>query len=267
MIWQVLADLHGAHEALQTRVDLTRPLLMLGDNVNLVDFHTLTGVAARVLGKGDIARILLALTTGGPRKAREMADRLFFNNPERIAEAREVVREEYRELAGLLPESFCHVLHGNVDWPDLLGEALGARHVHATCVEYAGRRIGLVSGTGSYRNSMKLPGELDDAQYTAALNSIGAVDILCTHFPPALEGLTWDTVAKRDEGGGKMLTEYLGDVKPALHLFGHIHNPRERIANFGPTRLVNVGGFRYHRQVWELDLTDLRIAPRPQPAS
>jgi Icc-related predicted phosphoesterase len=259
MQWQVLADVHGAHEKLARLANLSQPIMLLGDNLNLVDFHSLSGIAARVLTKGDVARVLLALSTGGPKKALKLADRLFFKNPERIAHAKVEILKDYNELAALLPQTDCWVLNGNVDWPELLEQALGPRFIRASRIEIDGVRLGLLSGTGSYPYSMRLPGEMSDADYSAALNELGEVDVLCTHFPPAVEGLTWDVVAKRDEGGGAMLTEYLGDVKPALHLFGHIHNPREQVTQFQNTRLVNVGGFRYHGRVWRLDLETLDI--------
>lgn len=250
---QVAADVHGACKKLKEAIHPDLPLFLLGDNLNLVDFHTLSGVAAEVLGKKDIARILLALGTGGPKKALGIAKDIFFNDPDCVAHARRVVAREYAELADILPDD-CIVLHGNVDYPDLLREALGDRYVDAAVREIEGIRFGLLSGTGYYPYSIDLPGEATDEIYTEKLRTLGEVDVLCTHFPPAVDELTWDTVAKRDEGGGTMIVEYIRETKPGMHLFGHIHNPKVAEARLGETSLVNVGGFRYNGKVHVLEL-------------
>ncbi len=245
MPWTICADVHGAHDLLAAERPHNGPLFLLGDNLNLVDFHTLSGVAARVLSKADIGRIVLAIATGGPKKALKLADKLFFRNPEKIARARVEILKDYGELAKILPES-ARVIHGNVDWPDLLEEALGERYRDVGVEEIDGVRVGFLSGTGSYPYSMHLPGESDDDTYREKLFSLGPVDMLCTHFPPDIDGLTYDVVAKRSEGGSRALLDYLDRYQPRLHLFGHIHNPQVPETKRGNTRLVNVGGFRYN---------------------
>ena len=257
-VMQFIADVHGAHDLLKEKLDHTLPLAVLGDNLNLVDFRNLSGVAARVLTPADIGRILLALSTGGPKKAMELANDLFFQNPERVAAAQIEISKDYRQLAEVLPLDAL-VLHGNVDYPELLSAAIGLRWIEAETRSIDGVKVGFLSGTGSYPYSMHLPGEISDGQYTEKLWSLGNVDVLCTHFPPAVDGLTWDVVAKRDEGGGAMLTDYLRQVKPKLHLFGHIHNPKISELRFESTLLKNVGGFRYHGQVHQIDLERIGI--------
>ncbi len=258
MILQFVADVHGAHNRLKQHLDPDQPVFLLGDNLNLIDFHTLSGVAARVLTKTDIAQILMNLGVGGPKKALETANRLFFHHPERVKKAEVEIRKEYKILAEILPENAL-VTHGNVDYPQLLSEALGERYIDGAVKEINGVRIGMVGGTGSYPYSINLPGEHTDEAYAEKLWSIGKVDILCTHFPPAIDDLTWDTVAKRNEGGGTMVNDYIQQTKPKLHLYGHIHNPKLAQSTLGETTLLNVGGFRYHQRVHHIDLDDLRI--------
>ncbi len=256
MIWQFVADVHGADEKLVNLIDKNLPLALLGDNLNLVDFHTLSGIAARVLSKMDIGRILMNLGVGGPKKAMKLANEIFFHNPEKVAKAKIEIKKDYMKLASVLPEQTI-VLHGNVDWPDILKDAMGKKYIKAETRVINNIRIGFLSGTGSYAYSMKLPGEASDKDYEKALLSLGPVDVLCTHFPPDIDDLTWDTVAKRSEGGGAMLLEYIKDTRPALHMFGHIHNPAVASMQFGETRLLNVGGFRYNNQIHHIDMSSM----------
>lgn len=46
------------------------------------------------------------------------------------------------------------------------------------------------------------------------------VDILVTHWPPY--GIL-DTVFKRDRGGSKGILKFVREIKPKIHIFGHIH--------------------------------------------
>ncbi len=252
-VWQFVADVHGASERLRDAADPDFPLALLGDNLNLVDYHDLSGVAAKVLSPDDIARILSTLAEHGPAEALDLAGELFFDHPEKMAHARVEIRRQYEELARVLPPRAV-VLHGNVDWPDLLAEAVPDGYADVRVMDVAGVRVGFLSGTGAYPFSMNLPGEETDRHYAEKLWSLGPVDVLCTHFPPAVEGVTFDEVARRDEGGGTMLRDYILETKPRLHLFGHIHNPRVPETRLGSTLLKNVGGFRYHGRVHAIDL-------------
>ncbi|RJO71764.1 MAG: hypothetical protein C4523_03880 [Myxococcales bacterium] len=261
MLVQLTADVHGAHERLKSLCDPDLPLWLLGDNLNLVDFHSLGGVASRVLRKRDIARILFALSAKGAKAALAVADDVFFRNPEVQRRAEVEISKEYNKLKAILPPE-ATVLHGNVDWPDLLAKALGATYLDAGVKELAGVRVGFLSGTGAYPYSMRLPGERPDEEYAKLMWSLGKVDILCTHFPPAVDGLTYDAVATRDEGGGRMLNDYLLEMKPKLHFFGHIHNPQLAEAMLGETRLVNVGGFRARGKLFVLNLDSLEVSSR-----
>lgn len=255
---QVVADVHGDHEALAKRLSPAEGVLLLGDNMNLIDFRTLSGIATRVLSKADVARIILAMATGGAKKGLAIADKLFFKHPAKQKKAREEVGKDYEALAGVLPEEAV-VLFGNVDYPDVLQERMGARFIDCEKREIGGRTFGFISGTGAYPFSMNLPGEMTDDAFERRLFSLGRVDVLCSHFPPDVDDLTWDTVAKRSEGGGSMINRYIQETKPALHLFGHIHNPKQAKGFLGETKLVNVGGFRYHHRIHTLSLETLTL--------
>jgi Icc-related predicted phosphoesterase len=48
----------------------------------------------------------------------------------------------------------------------------------------------------------------------------GKVDILVTHWPPY--GIL-DKVFKRERGGSKGVLKFVKEIKPKIHIFGHIH--------------------------------------------
>ena len=256
MLWQLAADVHGDHEKLANCIDPHLPLLLIGDNVNLLDYKTLSGIATKVLSKKEIAKVLLTFASRGASAAKEYADKVFFKNPEKMAVAEVEILKEYKKLAAVMPENSI-VLHGNVDWPDLLSEAMGSMHVYKKVIIIDGLKVGLLSGTGYYPFTMDLPGAVSDEQYRKELFSLGSVDVLCTHFPPAISELTWDVQSKRDEGGGKMILEYLEEYQPKLHLFAHVHNPKQSEYQFQNTKCKNVGGFRYHGQIHQIDFSAL----------
>ena len=259
MILQVVADIHGAHEKLRRRIDPDLPLVVLGDSLNLLDFRTFDGVLLKVLGKRKLAGILMTFTTRGKKAAIERADRLFFQNEDAVRRTREIVEEEYSKLAEVLPER-AWVIHGNVDYPDLLVQAVGeTRYVRGGNREIGGRRVAFVAGTPSYHFAMNLPGELSDERFRANLSAIEPCEVLLSHYTPRIEDVMYDTVARKPWGGSRRLVGFCREHEVALHLFGHVHNPRRRIVEHGPTRFVNVGGFRYNGRVGLLDTETLEF--------
>jgi len=92
-----------------------------------------------------------------------------------------------------------------------------------------------------------LPGEMNIEEYDRRVRDLGPVEVLCTHYPPAVPALTFDTCADRDEAGSASLLEYIEEHSPTYHYFGHVHHPRVTSERLGSTCLVNVGFFREHR--------------------
>jgi Icc-related predicted phosphoesterase len=68
--------------------------------------------------------------------------------------------------------------------------------------------------------------------------------VLCTHIPPALPELLYDTTARRLERGSEALLAEVERAQPRYLLFGHVHQPLARRARVGRTECVNVGHFR-----------------------
>jgi Icc-related predicted phosphoesterase len=101
---------------------------------------------------------------------------------------------------------------------------------------------------GGLVSPMRTPYEITDEDYADKVAALGAVDVLMTHIPPALPTLTYDVVARRFERGSSALLEYVRDVQPRLHLFGHVHQPLSARTRLGRTECVNVGHFNATRR-------------------
>jgi len=101
---------------------------------------------------------------------------------------------------------------------------------------------------------MRTPYELDEAAYSAKIDALGPVDVLFTHIPPAIPELVYDVVARRFEVGSSALLEYVRDVQPRYHLFGHIHQPLIARTRVGRTECVNVGHFHDRERPFVLSL-------------
>ena len=68
-------------------------------------------------------------------------------------------------------------------------------------VEIGGRVFGFVGG--GLRTPMRTPYEISDEEYAAKVEAVGEVDVLCTHIPPEVPELVYDTVARRFERGSR----------------------------------------------------------------
>jgi len=68
--------------------------------------------------------------------------------------------------------------------------------------------------------------------------------VLCTHIPPAVPELLYDTAARRLEKGSVALLEAIRATRPRYSIFGHVHQPLARRTRIGVTECLNVGHFR-----------------------
>ena len=68
--------------------------------------------------------------------------------------------------------------------------------------------------------------------------------MLCSHIPPAVPQLLYDTVARRVERGSEALRRHIEATQPRYALFGHVHQPLARRVRIGRTECINVGHFR-----------------------
>jgi Icc-related predicted phosphoesterase len=239
----LVADVHGANDALARVASLGETLLVLGDLLNLIDYRTMDGLLAEVAGsglvgdlaelreRGDIAemsRRWRAFSDGREQELREFYDRR--------------ITESYLETRAALEGSNAYVTFGNADRPNLLREMLpeGVRFVDAEVVEIEGWSVGFAGGG---MESLGVPGEVGEAEMAAKLDGLGRVDILCTHVAPAVPQLSHDVVGGPIKESGAVL-QYLLEFKPRWHYFGDIHQPQAVAWRVGETLSRNVGYFR-----------------------
>jgi Icc-related predicted phosphoesterase len=90
----------------------------------------------------------------------------------------------------------------------------------------------------------RTPNEIADEVFAAKVEAVGAVDVLCSHIPPDIPELLFDTVAERMERGSQALLDAVRRTQPRYLLFGHVHQPLVTTVEVGRTRCVNVGHFR-----------------------
>ncbi len=248
MAVKIISDIHGEYGALAGELGPGDIAVMLGDYINLIDFRNLDGILAEVFTREEIVESLSLLARGRKELARHQIREAAGGTTEKFRRVRELARESYREFFEST-RCKCFLLYGNIDDPGLMREAAGvdAEVVEAGVISIAGERFGLVSGAPHGPWTVGLPGEMDPGEYARRVESLGPVDVLCTHYPPAVPELTWDTLADRDEEGSEKLLEYIDRYRPACHYFGHVHNPRISSFTRGPTRLINAGFFKAHQ--------------------
>jgi Icc-related predicted phosphoesterase len=109
-------------------------------------------------------------------------------------------------------------------------------------VELDGWTFGFVGG--GLRTAYRTPNEIDDDVFATKVAAVGDVDVLCTHIPPAVPELLYDTVARRMERGSEALLQLVTESRPRYVLFGHVHQPLQSRIRIGTTECINVGHFR-----------------------
>lgn len=248
MAIKVIADIHGEYEALVEQLAADDIAILLGDYVNLIDFRSLDGILSEVYSRQEVARALDLFARGNPHEARRKIGEVVGSSPEKAMMIRDLVKRSYVRLFESIP-CRCYMLYGNTDNPYLMDELKTENVEILECgvVEIQGQRFGFVSGAPHGPWTVGLPGEVEPEEYVRRVLSLEPVDVLCTHYPPAVPDLTWDLLAGRDEVGSEALLGYIESHAPAYHYFGHVHHPRESSCSLGGTTLVNAGFFRQLR--------------------
>jgi Icc-related predicted phosphoesterase len=138
-----------------------------------------------------------------------------------------------------------------VDRPVLLRASLppGIEYVHGETRSIEGHDFGSVGGGVS--TPVNAQGEVPDGEMAEMLDSLGPVDVLCTHVPPAVDPLRADVVTGRSERGSEPILDYIRSNQPALHLFGDVHQPKASTWRIGRTICRNVGYFRATGRAFE----------------
>ena len=241
----MVSDVHGSADALARAGDGADALVCLGDLVLFLDYADWRrGIFAELFGPAAAERLVALRTAKRFDEARAWSRERWASlegDPRRVLE--DAVRRQYAELFGVLPTP-AYLTYGNVDvphlWPDYLRE--GHHLLDGQTADIGGLRWGFVGG--GLRTPMRTPYEIDDEDYAAKVEAVGAVDVLACHIPPDVPELLYDVEARRFERGSRALLEAIRETSPRLVLFGHVHQPLQHRTRIGRTECVNVGHFR-----------------------
>ncbi|MDQ3877509.1 MAG: metallophosphoesterase [Actinomycetota bacterium] len=242
----VVSDLHGAHDRLTKAVPDGAVLLLLGDLVNLIDYRTRTGILYEVFNAEAVDQVSALRAKGDYESARDVIQTRGEGRQEEIrADIGRRVAEECAAVFAALPDP-TYLILGNVDSPPLAkalaDENPSVRLADGRVVELEGERFGFVGG--ALPTPLHVAGEVTEEEMRAKVESLDEVDVLCSHIPPAVPELCFDTLAGKAEFGSKDLLRYIEDVQPRRAYFGHVHQPLVSSMHIGRTLCVNVGYFR-----------------------
>ena len=263
MLISVVADVHGNFDDLARAADGADLLLVLGDLLDYVDYHDpAAGILGAVFG-ADLVRPFVRMRTRGDFAAlHDYNSQLWSRVADPARTIHEIVLDRYRQVVTLLPDNAL-VLLGNVDvaaaWAEVAPPHLQALDGEVRVVD--GTVFGFVGG-GSTRpgsvvrdtGSPWKPFVRSAVDFSAALAALPPVDVLCTHIPPKLTTLRYDTVPARLEMYGPGLVEYIDAHQPRYALSGHVHQPIGARLRRGRTECVNVGHFQRSARPYRLAL-------------
>jgi Icc-related predicted phosphoesterase len=240
-------------------------LICLGDMLLFLDYADPgQGIYAELYGEPYTREYIALRTAKRFDEARALTMRLMTSGngsagagPGSMREAAGgIIRRQYKEMFDALP-SPAYLTYGNVDLPELWAENLKPGHqvIDGGRVVVGGFSFGF-AGAGLL-SPYRTPNEIPESAFAAKLEAIiadGPADVLCTHIPPAVPELLFDTVARRLETGSVSLLELIKTMQPRYALFGHVHQPLARRVRIGRTECINVGHFRATRTPFVLDL-------------
>ncbi|PZH07028.1 metallophosphoesterase [Streptomyces sp. NTH33] len=250
----VVSDVHGNVRDLARAGEGADALVCLGDLILYLDYadHS-RGIFPDLFGVENADRIVELRTARRFAEAREFGTRLWAGlDGDHAAIIEQAVRKQYAELFAAFPAP-TYATYGNVDMPTLWKEYAreGTTVLDGERVEIGGRVLGFVGG--GLRTPMRTPYEITDEEYAAKIEAVGEVDVLCTHIPPEVPELVYDTVARRFERGSRALLDAIRRTRPRYALFGHVHQPLVRRMRIGATECVNVGHFAGTGRPWVLE--------------
>lgn len=242
----VISDLHGAVDAMRKAVPEDSTLLLLGDLLNVIDYFEVSGILVDIFGSEAVIEVSDLRLAGRLDDARaRMRERSAGRESEIRSEFGRLAAGQYGSIFSALPRA-TYLILGNVDIPQMVSplaaEVPGLHLPDGTVVDIAGERFGFVGG--ALPTPMKVAGEISEEAMRDKISDLGDCDVLCSHIPPAVPELCFDTLARRPERGSLDLLRYLEDVQPRLHYFGHVHQPLVSAMHVGRTLCINVGYFR-----------------------
>ncbi|MEU9863220.1 metallophosphoesterase [Streptomyces sp. NPDC047971] len=250
----VVSDVHGNAGALAKAGEGADALVCLGDLVLFLDYadHS-RGIFPDLFGVENADLIVELRTARRFDEARDLGRRLWSELAvDRDTAIESAVRRQYEELFAAFPTP-TYATYGNVDIPGLWSEYArpGTTVLDGERIELDGLVFGFVGG--GLRTAMRTPYEISDEEYAAKVEALGEVDVLCSHIPPDVPELTYDTVPRRFERGSRALLDAIRRTRPRYALFGHVHQPLARRMRVGRTECVNVGHFAATGKPWTLE--------------
>ncbi len=242
----VVSDLHGAPGALSKAVPEGSSLILLGDLINFIDYTSMTGILAEVFATEAVEEVVRLRTLGWVKEAGQVLQQSSRGDEERIrSEIGMRVQKQYEEVFAALPDP-TYLILGNVDNPsyvnELAAETPSVRVVDGEVVMLEGERFGFVGG--ALPSPLNVAGEISEDSMRAKVDALGEADIICSHVPPDVPELCYDTRARRLERGSVDLARYIEEVQPRRAYFGHVHQPFLSSMHMGRTLCINVGYFR-----------------------
>jgi Icc-related predicted phosphoesterase len=248
----VVSDLHGAADSLRKAVPEGATLVLLGDLVNFLDYISMTGILTEVFPLEAVQQVVELRTAGDVLEARRvMKERSLGREDEIRAEIGVRVNQQYAEVFDALPDP-TYLILGNVDNPPLAESFAAANEgvhlVDGTVVTLEGQRFGFIGG--ALPTPLHVAGEVSEESMAAKIADLGDVDVICSHIPPAVPELCFDTLAGKHERGSVDLLRYIEDVQPRRAYFGHVHQPLVSSMHIGRTRCINAGYFRSTARAW-----------------
>ena len=248
----VVSDLHGAHDDLRKAIPEGSTLLLLGDLVNFLDYISMTGILTEVFSTEAVEEVVRLRTAGRIEEARRvMHERSVGREDEIRSEIGTRVVQQYEAIFAVLPDP-TYLILGNVDNPPLAhrfaADNPGVHEPDGQVTILEGERFGFVGG--ALPTPLNVAGEITEEELRAKVEGLGEVDVLCSHIPPAVPELCYDTLAGKSERGSEDLLRYIEDVQPRRAYFGHVHQPLTSVLRVGRTLCVNVGYFRATRRAF-----------------
>ena len=248
----IVSDLHGAADELRKAVPEGATLVTLGDMINFIDYFSMTGILTEVFSVETVSEVIELRTSGLIEEARRVMQERSVGREEEIrTEIGRLVVDGYERIFAALPDPTYAIL-GNVDNPAIARtvaeEHPAVRWPDGSVETIEGERFGFVGG--ALPTPLHVAGEISEEEMRAKVEGLGPCDVLCSHIPPAIPELCFDTVAKKSERGSEDMLAYIQDVQPNFAYFGHIHQPLVSSMHVGRTLCLNVGYFRATRRAW-----------------
>ena len=248
----VVSDLHGASDALKKAVPEGASLVLLGDLINFLDYTSMTGILTEVFSVEAVDQVVQLRTAGRVQEARRvMQERSRGREDEIKNEIGRRVLEQYELVFAALPDP-TYLILGNVDNPHVvegfLERSPAVTLVDGQVVTLEGERFGFIGG--ALPTPLHVAGEITEEEMGRKVEGLGEVDVLCSHIPPAVPELCFDTLANKSEKGSVDLLRYIEDVQPRRAYFGHVHQPLLSSMHIGRTHCINIGYFRSTGRAW-----------------